>query len=221
MYEYEFKFLGAYDNLKKLSDAFLHKTVNQNVREYLFFTYYYDTKDEEFAKKGFSLRFRPKNLDFPPVVDLKQVGGEEEGISKRIELTAKDLTKKDVSFLSLYFNLLSRRDYPDNVNKPRPSNLKVVFATEVFRKEVQAEIEDLGEVELALDKVKFLDEKGDEVGTDCELEIEIKSKNPSIKKYKSWFNKHFKNIYSDYKVSLSTQSKAFRAKELLNLKTVK
>lgn len=156
-YEFEVKYLGGPEDLRKLSEFILNRaTAIHFSRSYTFVTKYYDA-NKAFEKKGFSLRSRDDSEHYASSVELKQLRG-----TKRLELT-----QRNGSFNSSYFNLLSRKDYPKELPKLPPGALSQMFEISTTRKEVGFDIYGYS-AELCLDYVKHANR------VEHELEIEFK-----------------------------------------------
>lgn len=172
-YEYELKLLGNRPSLTKVFNTLLEKADDVYVPDrYVFDTVYYDTADQRYRNSGYSLRHREAQGKFKSSLELKELYGEENGISKRVELGVKG-----GSFLSLYFGLLSDNRFPDKLRWHVAGSLGSQFKTVVDRIEQPFSVNLDGkrhELELALDKIFFVNGK-EYHGPEDELEIEVKS----------------------------------------------
>lgn len=213
MYEYELKLLGNPVDLEATVDKFLKNTTVLSDRTYKFSTVYLDTADRVFQKAGYSLRYRPENPQsgHPASVELKQLtGGQDEGISKRLELT----NRKGKTFLSLYFNLLANPNYPKALDKPQFDAPLPIFETVVVRREVKALVDIDGAsylVEAAYDSIEYVRE-GQVIGTETEVEFELKDPEAPVASIVNWFDN---NIITE-SVTKTYDSKATRAQNQIN-----
>lgn len=212
MYEYEIKLLGKKEDLAVAFQRFVEFAQSRSeARTYTFTTNYFD-KDDQFYKAGYCLRYRGDQNGKAPVVELKELEAKVQTnlISARIEIGA---TGSD--FLTSYFNLLARSDYPQDAPAPNPGTLQSMSDVVTTRTEQQFFLPEPGcDIETAMDMVVYMKD-GHIYETESELEFEIKTKNPRMKAISTFFENH---IFYDLDVAITYESKALRARKAIQNK---
>lgn len=186
-YEYEFKLLGSKTSLREVFESLVGNTTQTAPSDrYVFDTVYLDTADSKFASAGYSLRYRDKQGKFASCMELKELSGEELGISKRVELG-----KRNGLFTELFLRLMKDQCTPPELRSTTLSDISEQFKTVVDRTEHTC-MKQLGgityDLELALDSIFYL-RRGTAVGPEHELEIEVKdSTSTDMTPLVTWLN---------------------------------
>lgn len=212
IHEYEIKILGKYSSLTKAFNKVSRISKPISKYHYRFPTTYFDDANRTLYKQGYSLRYRPNQLHFKASIELKQIQGEEKGVSKRVEIGIKD----DLDTLSLYFCLLVHPSIPSGVIIPPYNSLIPIYSIVTDRYENSGIINVKNKpivIESALDDIDYIC-NNEVIGHDSELEIEIKDSNSIDCRDLLEFSKN--NITNSIEgLIYSTQSKVSRLNDFL------
>ena len=181
MYEVEFKYLGNEGGISQVVQFLTSLPSFQEIerKEYTFETKYYDFEDQLY-EAGYSLRSREANPThgFKPSVELKGIGGKEDGCCETEAAKRIELTHFDDFNLSTYFSLLSDQRFPKCVPKIVFERLEEVFSIVTSRVEITGTISINGEtykIEICKDYLYAIDKQGNKITEPHdELEVEMK-----------------------------------------------